>query len=227
MRQARVTCQTLFKSLSQIEIRGAAAQDGLILQRVDHSQLDLSLMMPLWAHIPSPAQAKKMVEGSYTKDFKRAFGAPVLSANRHPANPAGQSGVSSLWVSLVGEGLLAYGFRAQAVELFSHTMDGVVGSLKRFHSFREFYEADTGQPIGEPGHLRGFAPLGLFLKMIGIEKLTPKEIIIREYNPFPFTITVKYCGMNMVFHSTDTIVTFPTGQSARVSGHGLHRIALE
>jgi len=227
MRQARATSQTLFKSLTQIEIRGAHPQDSFTLKRVDHSQGDISLFLPLWAKIPSAAQAKKMVEGIFTRDFRRPFGAPVFSIEGSTANPTGLNGVSALWVSLVAEGLLAYGFRAQAVELFSHTMDGVVGSLKRFHSFREFYDADSGQPIGEPGHLRGFAPLGLFLKLAGIDKLSTKEIIIREFNPFPFTITVKYRGMNIVCHSADTVVTFPTGQSARISGPGSHRITLD
>lgn len=227
MHQARATCHTLFKSISQIEIRGAAPQDGFTLKRVDHNQVDISLFMPLWAKIPSAAQAKKMLEGVLGKDFKQPFGAPILSSDPHLVNPASLGGVSPLWVSLVGEGLLAYGYRAQAVDLFSRTMDGVVGSLKRFHSFREYYEAETGQPIGEPGHLRGMAPLGLFLKMLGIEKLSKKEIIIRDFNPFPFTVTVKYCGMNIICHSADTVVTFPTGQTARISGPGYHRIAQE
>ncbi len=227
MHQARATTRILFKSLSQVEIIGAAPQDGFSLKRVDHSQVDISMFLPLWAKIPSAGQAKKMVEGVFARDFKRPFGPPVLTTDQHPVNPASLGGVSPLWASLIGEGLLAYGFRAQAVDMFSRTMDGVVGSLKRFHSFREYYEAETGQPIGEPGHLRGYAPLGLFLKIIGIEKLSAKEIIIRSFNPFPFTVTVKYNGMNIICHSADTVVTFSTGQSTRISGPGLHRITLE
>ena len=113
------------------------------------------------------------------------------------------------------------------VELVSRTLDAVSGSLKRFSSFREYYDAETGQPIGERNHLRGLAPLGLFLKLVGIQKLTAKEIIISDFNPFPGQVTVKYQGTTIACHATFTMITFGNGQTARVSGPGPHRVSLE
>jgi hypothetical protein len=227
MRQARATTQTLFKSLTQIEIEGSFSDDLLMLRKIDHQQEDISLFLPLWAGIPSAAQAKKMVEIAFTKGFHRTFGAPQFASEQHPTSTPSLDGVSPLWINLVGEGLLSYGYRPQALELFSHTMNAITASLKRFHSFHEMYDAETGQPVGERNHLRGLAPLGLFLKLIGIQKITPREILIDQFNPFPFTVTVKYQGMMIACHTHNTIVTFPTGQIARVNGIGPHRITLE
>jgi hypothetical protein len=227
MQQARATSQNLFKSLTQIEVEGALADDWVSLRRVDHRQEDISLFLPLWAGIPTPAQAKKMVEGILASFFRQPYGAPIFHSEQHPTTPPSLNGVSPLWIHLVGQGLLAYGFRKTAMELVTHTLDAISTSLKRYHSFHEFYDATSGQPVGEPNHLHGLAPSGLFLELIGIQKLDPKEILIRDFNPFPFTVTVKYRGMIIACHSTDTLITFPTGQTARISGPGLHRITLE
>jgi hypothetical protein len=189
--------------------------------------VDVSLFLPLWAGIPSAAQAKKMVEQGYTASLRRPYGAPLLAGEQHSGSQPGLAGVSALWVNLIGEGLLAYGYRAEAAELFSRTMDAITASLKRFHSFREAYHAETGQPLGERNHLRGLVPLGLFLKVLGIYKISLQEILIDHFNPFPFTVTVKYRGMNIACHSNNVVVTFPTGQIARVSGPGPHRVNLE
>jgi len=227
MRQARATTRNLFKSLTQVVIEGSFANDILALTKVNHQQEDISLFLPLWAGIPTKIQAQKMVETAFTGAFRRPFGAPLLANEQHPTSPPGLDGVSPLWVNLVGEGLLAYGYHSAAMELFSHTMDAITGSLKRYHSFRQLYDAETGQPFGERNHLRGLVPLGFFLKLIGIQKITPQEIFIDQFNPFPFTVTVKYRGMMIACHTHDAVVTFPTGQIARVSGPGPHRVCLE
>ncbi len=227
MRQARATSQTLFKSIIQVEIDGAESDDLVSLQRVDHQQIDISLFLPLWAGLPNSHQARKMVDNGLLGMFRRPYGAPVCYQEHHPANPVSLDGVSPLWIHLVGEGLISYGYRPAAVELISRTMDAIIGSLKRFNSFREYYDAETGQPIGERNHLRGLAPLGLFLKLVGIEKLTTHEILLHDFNPFPSPVTVKYRGMTITCHSTYTVVTFPNGQTARVSGPGPHRVSLE
>jgi hypothetical protein len=227
MHQARSTSSNLFKSITQVEIEGADPNDLITLRRVDHQQEDISLFLPLWAGIPTPAQAKKMVEGVLMGPFHQPYGAPICAQDQHPTNPLSLNGVSPLWIDLVGEGLIAYEYRAAAVDLVSRTLDAIGGSLKHTSSFREYYDAETGQPIGERNHLRGLAPLGLFLKLVGIQKLTCNEIIISDFNPFPSQVTVKYRGTVLTCHSNYTLVTFANGQTARVSGPGLHRVTLE
>ena len=147
-------------------------------------QEDVSLFLPIWAEMLPPEKVKKLVDGWLLTSFHRPYGLPASIVQQYPANPASLNGVSPLWVHLIGQGLLAYGYQAEVMELVSRTMDAVCGSLNRFTSFREYYDADTGQAIGDRNHLRGLAPLGLFLKLIGIEKLTPREILIKSLTPF-------------------------------------------
>ncbi len=225
--QAHSSSQALFRTLSGIEISGADPNDVVTLARVSHLQEDVSLFLPLWAEMISPEQVKKIVDGHLATSFHHPYGLPVSIVDQYPASPNNLNGVSPLWVHLVGQGLLAYGYRAEAMDLVSHTMDAICGSLKRFTSFREYYDADTGQAIGERNHLRGLAPLGLFLQLIGIKKLTPKEILISHFNPFPSQVTVKYRSMILACHASETVVTFSNGQTARVSGPGLHRIVID
>ena len=226
-RQAHSTSQNLFHTISGIEIAGASPNDVISLGRVSHMQEDISLFLPIWAEMLSPEQTKKMVDQWLLTAFHRSYGLPQGIVKEYPPNPPSLNGVSPLWVHLVGQGLLAYGYRSEAMELVSRTMDAICGSLKRFTSFREYYDADTGQAIGERNHLRGLAPLGLFLQVIGIEKLTPKEILITDFNPFPAQVTVKYRSTILTCRAGETVVTFSNGQSARVSGPGQHRIAID
>ncbi len=226
-RQAHSSSQNLFQTLSGIEISGADTNDVISLSRASHIQEDASLFLPIWAEMLTPARVKELVDGWLLTSFHRPFGLPVCNVQQFPANPPGLNGVSPLWVSLIGQGLLAYGYRAEAMELVSHTMDAICASLKHTTSFREYYDADSGQPIGERNHLRGLAPLGLFLKLIGIEKLSPKEILIQNFNPFPSQVTVKYRSTILTCHASETVVTFANGQTARVSGPGQHRIIID
>jgi hypothetical protein len=227
LNQARVTSQSLFKAITLVEIEGADPNDVLTLRRVDHQQADISLLLPLWAGLPTGAQAKKMVENALMGSFHRPFGAPLCAQTSSPASSANLNGVSPLWINLVGEGLIHYEYRAEAVELISRTLDAISGTLKRTSSFREYYDADSGQPTGERNHLRGLAPAGLFLKLLGIQKLTSKEIILSEFNPFPSQVTVKYRGMTIVCYSTNTTITFANGQTVRISGPGIHRVTFD
>ena len=225
--QARCTSQTLFRSLTQVEVEGAAPNDLISVERVDVRQEDISLFLPLWAGLCTRVQAKKMVEKALARSFMLRYGAPLCSLEQRSANPASLNGVSPLWVALLGEGLLSNGFRKEAAELFTRMMDGITISLKRYTSFWEYYDAKTGQPIGERNHLRGLAPVGFFLKLVGIQKLTQKEVILTNFNPFPLPVTVQYLGTTVVSRPAEAVVTFLTGESVCVSGPGPHRISLD
>ena len=225
--QARSTSQTLFCGLTEIEVTGAAPNDLILIERVNAQQRDISLFLPLWAGLCTQPQAKNMVEKALIGTFMLPYGAPICHLELKSANPASLNGVSPQWISLVGEGLLGYGYRKEAAELFTRTMDGITASIKGFTSFREYYNAETGLPIGERNHLRGLAPVGLFLKLVGIQKLAQREVILTNFNPFPWPVTVQYLGTTVVSRLAEAVVTFSTGESICVSGPGPHRVSLD
>lgn len=120
------------------------------------------------------------------------------------------------WNQMIGEALLANDQQALAADLVTHIMKAIVQNLKRFGCFFEFINAQTGQGSGERNHLRGLAPIGLFLSTLGVQIYSNREVILQGLNPFPWPVIVKYQGMTVLRRLRETIVTFPTGQMITV-----------
>src|SRR5258708_39581790 len=70
-------------------------------------------------------------------------------------------------------------------------------SLKRSQAFYRNYHAETGAGLGERNALQGLAPVGLFLKTVGVEIISPMRIRLSGENPFPWPVTVKYRGLTV------------------------------
>jgi hypothetical protein len=135
--------------------------------------------------------------------------------------------VTPLWNSIVGEGLLEYGYRQQAADLVQRIIEAVLISLRSEHAFHQFYNPETGLALGERNHLHGLIPLRLFLQVAGIQHIGQNQVILRDFNVLPFPVTVKYQGMTITCFQDHTEVTFPGGQSAQVTNPGYHRVSLE
>jgi hypothetical protein len=98
---------------------------------------------------------------------------------------------------LVGEGMLAYGFRTETARLTAHLMNAVIQNLKQNRSFYQRYHAERGVGIGERNSLHGLAPVGLFLEALGV--------------------TIKYKGLTIVRSHDRTVVTFSNGENVTVT----------
>ena len=117
------------------------------------------------------------------------------------------------WNQLIGEGLLAYGLRSEAAQLTQQLMTAILEGLKKQRAFSSTYHAETGAGGGERNALAGLAPLGLFLKVLGVEIRSPVCVFLQDKNPFPWPVTVKYRGLTVTRRSDQTEVVFPDGQS--------------
>ena len=96
-------------------------------------------------------------------------------------------------------------------------MTAIIQTLKREAAFRQIYNAETGQGMGERNALSGLAPIGLFLDTLGVRVLSPKRVAISGPNPFPWPVTVKYRGLTVLRQKRKTMVIFPDGQNITVS----------
>jgi hypothetical protein len=223
---ARYTTSSIFLKIDRIEIAGLQPEDEGSLTTIDFTQSDISQFLPLWAHVPGTIQAQSAIK-SLTNLFMRPSGIPACKNSQHPGYPASLSGVSMLWNHLMGEGLLAYGDRTAAADLVTRLMTTLVNNLRTTGRFCELYHAETGSPLGENQTLHGLAPIGLFLRTLGLGPITDHSVIVQGNNPFPWPVTVKYRGMNVTCHGNETSVTFRDGQTIRVNGPGPHRISLD
>jgi hypothetical protein len=219
-----ITSRNIYVTVDRIETQGMPREDNGIVETVDYRKDDLSLFLPLWAGIPSREQSAEMVD-ALTTHYLMPGGFAISPLEGEGATQANGC-VLFPWNQLIGEGLLHYGFRDQAADLVTRLMETAITSLKATQGFGEYYDARVSQPLGERNHLRGFTPVDLFLKTLGVWHLSPNRVILVENNPFPDAVTLKYRGMTITRHAKDTLITFPAGQTITVEGGGPHLITL-
>ncbi|MEW6406970.1 MAG: hypothetical protein AB1649_34770, partial [Chloroflexota bacterium] len=213
------TSQKVFTRISRITVRGLDADDRVTIKIVDMTGEDLTLGLPLWAGIPDIQHAQVMVGRSLldAERFDRPFGFPSLPLPPDPEADTVSMSVHLPWNTLLGEGLVAYGFRTEAARLTVHLMNAVIQNLKQNRSFYQRYHAEKGSGLGERNSLHGFAPVGLFLETLGVMILSGRRVHLEGKNVYPWPVTIKYKGLTIVRAHDRTVVTFANGESVTVT----------
>ncbi len=224
-----VTSRQTYKQLEYINIVDIAATDNVHVQIVNYQHPDITLLTPLWAKIPDHNRATNLVQHTIRNPntYWQPFGLP-LCPEYHIKNPDSPlARVSILWNHLIGEGLLTYGFQQESAELTTHLMKAVVKNLKERKCFMSRHYADTGQGAGDRHAIQCLAPLTLFLKTLGVRPYSSTKVALQGDHPFPWPVTIRYRGLNIVKDTQKTKVTFPGGQTVVVKGSKPHLITLD
>jgi hypothetical protein len=210
--------QKLFKRVGRVSVMGLDEKDKIVVKLIDTTGEDITLALPLWAGVPEAQQANALIGRNIsTADrFDRPFGMPSLPTSPDPEADAVSMSVTFPWNQLIGEGLLAYGFRTEATLLTAHLMNAVIQNLKQNRAFYQRYHAEKGIGIGERNSLHGFAPVGLFMQTLGVTILSSKKVKLEGKNLFPWAVTIKYKGLTVVRGLEQTVVTFSNGESVIV-----------
>jgi hypothetical protein len=222
------TSLMVYSRLEGITIEGLDQKDRVVVRTVDTTSEDITLFTPLWAHLSHPDHAQAMVNRLMQEggSFNRPFGIPALPAPlptpRSGAREKAEADAVAMavhlpWNQLIGEGMLSYGFRAEAARLTARLMGAVIQCLKQSTAFYERYHAETGSGLGERGALTGFAPVGLFLQTLGVQILSPTRVRLEGANPFPWPVTILHRGLKLVRELESTEVSFPNGQVVTVT----------
>ncbi len=214
-----ISCKAYCK-VSYISVKGLEPDDRLVVGSIDASGEDITLFTPLWAHIPEPPKAEAILHEALQDGarFMRPFGIRALAVQPEPKAESITMSVHLPWNSLIGEGLLSYGYRTDAARLTEKLMRAVIRCLKQSRGFYERYHSETGSGIGERGALAGLAPVGLFLQTLGVDVLSPTSVRLEGSNPFAWPVTILYKGLRVTRGLEDTEVLFPNGQVVKVSG---------
>lgn len=224
---AQYTTKNLFLKITSIEISGLHEQDHCQVKSADYTQKDITQLMPLWAGMISKERAKLLVEGTIKDQYIEPFGIPVCPQVNTTTFLASPADVHMHWNHLVGEGLINYGYYDLAAELITRIMKGLIKNLKKSKTFREMIHCKDGKPSGTRNHLRGLAPLGLFMRTLGVQYIKEDKIILHGNNPFPWPVTIKYRNVSLTRHLKETLITFQSGRTITVSGSGTHEISLD
>ncbi len=220
------TSALAFRRIDRIEVQGPAEGVSTTLRTADYSRADHTGLLPLWAMIPTSERADRLVHGALLdpERFWRQHGIPGCSA-KDPAYTRGQDEGSAnlrmLWNLMLGEGLLAYGYRQQAAELVGRLLDTCAGSLRRDRAFRESYHAELDQGSGSRHHLAGIGPLSLFLQVMGVQLISPHKVRLRGANPFPTPVRLRWRKLEIEWEGGRARVQFPDGTSTQVEGEAV------
>ena len=224
-----LTSERVFSQVERIEIRSLRPEDRVSLYSVGYALLDHTLLTPLWAQAPDQQAAASLVQESIANPdrFGRPYGLPACPVPPAEADPQVCQRVYLPWNALVIEGLLAYGFQSEAAQIVTGIMAAIIQNLKERGAFYQYYDADSGAGIGERNEVSGLAPVGSFLRTVGVRLISPQRIFVRGSNPFPWPVTVKYRGTTILCQKEKTVITFSDGQSVTVSGTEPRLITLE
>ncbi len=211
-----------YAEVDRVEVSGLTEDFAVTVAVVDYSRQDLTLLLPLWAGLPDPARAASLVRRTLCdpQRYWRPYGLPSCSAldpAYKPDNCDGCGGVWMMWNSMLGEGLVAYGYRAEAAELVTRLMAATLFTLKNEKAFREAYNSDKLEGLGDRDSLGGVAPVQLFLKVVGVRLISPRRVFLEGHSPFPAPVTVRYKGVTIVKDAQTARVTFPSGRTVTVS----------
>jgi hypothetical protein len=223
------TSERTYNRIEYIEIQGMEKDDLVTAHSPGFTSQDISTLLPLWAHIPSQERAQQLVFKTITapEKFWRSYGLAACPGAALQPGAEVCHAVHLMWCHLIGQGLLEYGYQAEAAELITRLMAAITQNLRKGGTFHQSYQADTGEGLGEPDVLSGLAPLGLFLDTLGVRLVSSKRVDLQGQNPFPWPVTVKYLGLTVLRQTDKTIVTFPDGQSITVQDNAPTIVALE
>ncbi len=214
-----LTSEYIYQTLEQIEIMGILDDVEVIARSADLTRIDHTLLLPLWAGIPAEDRVKILINLTILnkKKFLSPYG--LRSTIEAPVDmevPDEYFAVLLPWNSLILEGLVHYGMYEKASEVFTRLMKAVLHSLKQEMKFHPSYHCETGMPMGTANSLPSLIPVGLFLKILGINIISPTKVEITNGNPFPWPVTIKYRGLTIVQQAKKALVIFPDGQNLTV-----------
>lgn len=203
---------TLWQLVERVHVTGMnGAITHLEVTAPDLGRQDQTLLLPLWAGMVGEAQVAPLVKRTVTdpRRYWRRYGMPNCSAldlAYQADNRAGSGGVWLMWNTMIGEGLLRYGYRQETADLITRLMTAMLHTLKTENCFREAYNADKLEGLGDRDYLWGVVPCHLFLQTVGIRIASESKVYLDGYNPFPWTVTVTHKGV---------VVKRPSGPNAK------------
>jgi len=203
----------VYKRIDHIVIRNIDEEDDISVSTMNLDYLDITLLLPLWAKISDKMKAELIVKHFITNRnlFWKEYGLAICldEKQNHENSQCRKSNL--LYTTMVADGLLSFGYRKEAADLFSKIMFGITKSLQNKKCFYKNYDVLTGIGMGEQNVLSGLVPINLLLKIIGVE-FASKSIRISGFNPFPWKISIKYRGITVQKEKRSTFIHFPNGE---------------
>jgi hypothetical protein len=217
---ARLTSHKLFAAIEKVEINGLRETDQVILTLAGYDEEDISLLLPLWAGIPTAEQAKTLVEKTILPRYAARNGLASLPLDRYPDRVPG---VKMLWSELIIEGLVNYGFRHSAADLLLHQFEGVTQQWRASGFLNETIAADKPKGLGTRDTLSSLPGLLPFLRVLGIERFSTNDILFNGLNEYLPAFTVQYGRTNVQMKADGTTISTLNGSKIEFHEPGMYK----
>lgn len=203
--------------VTRIAVDGLSRVYKVYASTIDSSRLDINALMPLASRRLPPERAEALVRLALDEaHFLRPNGLTMVSAedrNFDPSNARGGGGIWMYWLSLIGEGMVAAGFRAEATALVKRALAGLARVLAREGKLSQFYHADAAQGFGEDHHIGGIAPLKLLGDVLGVTISASDRAWVGGDFTWGDAVTVEQHGVTVRRDAESIRVDFPSGHS--------------
>lgn len=211
-----LTSRQVFSRLESIQITGLAPKDEWQISELDLSQNDLTLFLPLWAGIPSQADAETLVRQTLFTNWLEDASQP-LCMFPPGKSPTGIDEMHLPWNALLIDGLLRYGFIAEADQLVNQMMEVIINLTSDHGTFYEIIQPGHRRGSGQRNHLLGLAPVGLYLRAQGIHIRSAGSIEVQGRSKYDRELDVLFQGTTIHRDDRRTVVRFADEQQVTLA----------
>ena len=220
---ARLTSGSLFSSIDKIKVTGLHEGESLELILAGFDDEDISLLLPLWAGIPSAEQAARLVNETVMKRYATARGLSNVPSRRYSSD---RITVQSFWNSVLAEGMLNYGMREQAARVLSAYFAAVENQWENNYVLNDTIRVSDGQGVGDRDTVSALPGVTPFLRCLGLEKISQNEIIFCGLNEFLPAYTVQYGRTSVYLTKECTTISTINGSKIEIHDMGKQKIVL-
>lgn len=212
--------ETIYSRLEYILIQGADEVMANVLLP-GSTREDISLLFPLFGEIPDQELAEILINDTITKPDK--FWSPF---GIRSFLESGQGAIHLPWNYLIIQGLINYGYKIIAADLFSRIMTAVGTNFRTNGNLSDRIDSTTGKGLGPQLNGEGLIPIRLFLQIAGIQITSHQELIIKDEYPFNFPLRLKYRGAEIVRNAKKSLISIPGNKTIHHKGSKEIRIIL-
>lgn len=216
-RQGVYTTAMPFSHVNRIHVVGLSRVYKVYAATIDSSRLDINALLPLFCGRLPPERSAALVELALDEArFLRSNGLTMVSAsdrNFDPSNARGGGGIWMFWLSLVGEGMVRAGFRAEATTVVKRVLEGLRRVLAREGKLSQFYHSDEAKGYGEDHHIGGIVPLKLLSDVLGVSIVAADRVWVGGEFTWGAPISVEQHGLTVERDAEETRIKFPSGHS--------------
>ncbi|MBN1964957.1 MAG: hypothetical protein JW910_09935 [Anaerolineae bacterium] len=213
------TSERVYGRIDRVTPEGLSRVYTVEVLSVDWTREDATLLLPLWAGLDDAARVKQVIAALTDPErFWRPYGIASISAREDvydPTNRNGSGGVSMVENLMLGEGLIDAGRPDLAADLLERLLAAQLHTLRTEHAFREAYNSDTLEGLGEQDYLTGIVPLHLLWRLMGFFVISPRQVWIGGEYALPWPVRVQHLGVMVERTAKGARITFPSGTVKR------------